>query len=285
VLRFVCFEERGTRTEKYLTVEKFMAFKLKPDDDQVWEPSGVTQLAAHLIYLVKVVAIQLCNHPDHWDEFDFDMLGEIFKNYRSTPFASIRTVFAEAKIIFKDVSKLKLFIPGDNRDEVNIDGCPFSVDLLRRSYVAIKEKLVELQAELFFHRNVELNVDLLADNVSDNSDKATIKFKTDDLGHSAERLILRHIYQVEGLKSAFIVPSSNGATRFNVDAVENYLRSYNKFSDYLLAAIHISSGMPARGTELAAHLVRNIPMAHRNVNLAHGKVFLFPRYIYCLLYF
>jgi hypothetical protein len=60
--------------------------------------------------------------------------------------------------------------------------------------------------------------------------------------------------------------------------MRRYIKLAGELMDELLVLVHMSSGQPARGTELAALLWRNTATGERNVYLSHGTVMLLQRY-------
>jgi hypothetical protein len=65
--------------------------------------------------------------------------------------------------------------------------------------------------------------------------------------------------------------NSDGHIQWNRNQVNHWNKKVDELGQWLLAAYHLSSGMPARATEIAAFTYRNTPTKSRNLFVSKGK--------------
>ncbi|KAF9521817.1 hypothetical protein CPB83DRAFT_778069, partial [Crepidotus variabilis] len=75
--------------------------------------------------------------------------------------------------------------------------------------------------------------------------------------------LLRSALGNEAFRQKMVTHLAPGVLRFNHLALRTWLVEYAKFHDLLLTYIHITSGAPARGTEMTAMLLVNTPLYPR----------------------
>ena len=76
----------------------------------------------------------------------------------------------------------------------------------------------------------------------------------------------------------FVTGNINNSNIFREEALNHYFKIYDEYAELCSLAVHVWSGMPARGTEIAANLLRNVTHGRRTVFYAHKIIFIFSHY-------
>ncbi len=93
----------------------------------------------------------------------------------------------------------------------------------------------------------------------------------------SDTCLLSRIYRNPHLRQRFLLQNSNGRLNWQTSTVANYLKKYDEFIQELCFAIHLLSGMPARGTELETYQIRNTASCQKSVFFERLKsLFLLP---------
>lgn len=93
-----------------------------------------------------------------------------------------------------------------------------------------------------------------------------------------ETFLTRLIYQNSSLRAQFIESIENGKIKWHAEAVFKYLQVYNDFVEEIVFLCHLTSGMPARGTELETYSIRNSASSQRSMFLKGNKLFFYTTY-------
>ena len=91
--------------------------------------------------------------------------------------------------------------------------------------------------------------------------------------------LLTRVLTSQALRSDMVsCIDADGTVHYRHNRATEYLKKHAQFVHNLLLVIHIGSGMPARGTELAAYRVQDGRSTRRNVFFLGKQVVLFAEY-------
>ncbi|KAJ5605378.1 hypothetical protein N7510_008149 [Penicillium lagena] len=248
--------------------------------------------------LVAQRAVQLVD--DGQVAYTGDMIDEMRERFlvfgTRTPFHWITRLRAYGKRVQTTSTGLGYLIWSDDRQSLTFREVHLAISDLRR-FVETQIELARWDLEqLFLLREDEdsgnktregtiptLPLSQLVDDPINNS--RGWNFLSDPRNHAVlpttgERWLVDHILASDTLREEFIsVRQSDSRVRFQKAAVEDYRGLVNQFLRRLLLAIHITSGQPARATELLSVRHRNTPEGrHRNIFIENGLIAIVTAY-------
>lgn len=91
------------------------------------------------------------------------------------------------------------------------------------------------------------------------------------------QLIFHHLASNSDMASTLFT-NHNSSICVNEHDARNYIKKCSELLESLLCLCHLSSGQPARATELASMMLRNTATAVRSFYIYQGKVLLMPSY-------
>ncbi|KAJ2801470.1 hypothetical protein H4R20_003656, partial [Coemansia guatemalensis] len=191
-----------------------------------------------------------------------------------TPFASVmgaKYIIKKAEMCVGRDGKL-VWAPNSNYTELEYDSVRVRITDLSRGYFGMLDKLRELCDELLrgFAVPGELNMsrEYMDNSMSQGHDAS---FLGDSYLKSIESLLFSHL----GSKQAFY----NSVTKtWDTVKIADWQIQADEFMDYLMAAIHIAGGQPARAPEFTSVLYRNCHGSIRGTCIRWSKFSLVTRY-------
>lgn len=238
----------------------------------------IGQNAARIVYIIKMVYyIYYREGPGRWDDFERN-LGALHGDGMNVP-ASVFMLLKDAKkAAFEQRSPIAIFEtrPGF---EINFFGKLVRYDkfplIVQASRSKISRLKMQLSVGLVF---ADIDTGKVIDDFSNrDSDYGMVYNAT---GYS-KRYIIESICRNETLRGQFLNVEETvetGRLVWRSDAVKRYLKIYDLFIEELAFFIHLTSGMPARATELETYTIRNTASSQRSVFLKGKKLFFYATY-------
>ena len=90
--------------------------------------------------------------------------------------------------------------------------------------------------------------------------------------------LLRHVLREERFRASMVSSVENGRIAWRREAAQAYLATCSKYVELTLLLIHLTSGMPARGTELETYHISNGVSSMRSLYYHEGHIFFFADY-------
>ena len=157
-----------------------------------------------------------------------------------------------------------------DKGDVQVDGVNLHLTEMQTAYAKIVAKCKELQDRLLFGAKKDVIIEDVDQNNSGRAAGQGIRCRQAEKQEGYSHHLLLKVVRDEGLRARMIDGGVTDSIVFKAAEVTSYLRLHEEFMTFFAAVIHISSGCPARGTELARYTITN-DAVHRRVVYFFGN--------------
>lgn len=275
-----CLQETGTNIDrKNFTIMRALIFETFDSEIQKWkEPAVVTQHIAAIQYALRAIgAWQIQEKSSEQQKkllkhFETETENNAFDALCST--MALAAKFAESQPKFPtvsfDIDENRL--PSRTKLRVGSEIIDISTDF-RNGYVNLISKMSNLlNIDIAKGYKMEellpqmMNDGSLPESYGQNIWKANPKLS--DHPQPLMELLLHQVWRTRGEEEL---------NEHNLPLMK-WLGNCDKFVELLLGAIHISSGAPARASELASYLLSTTDLGDRSLYIQNGTVCIFQTY-------
>ena len=260
-------------------VSAFMRLRATQNGERLARPDDIGHWSVYLIYAARLAVAQKVIGDPNLRRHELDaVLSLVSYPNAPSPFHSLVSLRRDARTACDlNVSRPQISdVPGSAYRELRILGVERTISLddlgamCTRLQASIRCRLLKLTAGVPLLRLDQLHP-------SGNAER--LEFAETTPGKS--------VIPDRSADVAAALAARGGATAFGplltatgLDSagVNAYLREASELVDELVTLVHISSGQPARGTELAALLWRNTANAERSLYASRGTLVLVQRY-------
>jgi hypothetical protein len=256
-------------------------------DHRLARPDDVGHWAVHLIYAARLaVASKVADYVGLTQTQLQDALATVTYPNAPSPFDTLVSVRREARAAASgDVGRATISdVPGSEYRAVRVLGVTRTIslddlgDMCMRLQTSVRARLAVLTAGVPLLRLSDLcGVGETPDQLEFGETTAGRAVIPDRSGPVADAIAAAAWRRGGGTLLPF-GPMVTASGALDARGVNTYLREASRVVDELLTLVHVSSGQPARGSELAALLWRNTATAERNVYVRHGTLLLLQRY-------
>ncbi|KAJ2861091.1 hypothetical protein GGI22_002543, partial [Coemansia erecta] len=159
--------------------------------------------------------------------------------------------------------------------QMTFDGKPITITHLANMYSHVFV-ICEGKIQTLLHRfEVPTSVNIYSTSDACNSTKPGYSFLTDPDNKyaSLDDGLFKHLSKV-----GFYKQHENGQKVFKIELLDKWLGDAANLINYLMVAIHLSAGQPARSTETSSLLFRNRTDAARNLFIRDGQFMIITAY-------
>lgn len=250
-----------------------------PRAEEKWKQAkDVTSIISPLLYSVRVNGL-----AEVFDDPSVDITTAL--SYIQTDKNQLKAVqllcstMAKAKK-YSDASALNCtWTEGSYFTELEVNNVLVSITGLR----ALVQNLIRLAKEKLprLCRGADIDVNIDPKTIKDDRQRCdpAYNFLSDDrnkLQHDRFKFcIMRKVMSEAHLRNEFFERGVDGKARWSSSALERWLDESGKFVELLQALIHVTFGMPPRGSEYKYFTIKNTQLMRRSVFWDHSTIMLF----------
>ena len=269
--------------EASMIMPLFIRFMCKIEDNNFMQPNSISSLCSKMIYLIKMTIILEVNSLN--TELYKDKIAYLKRNriwalgdkFNTRGIVNdIRTCAYKFAMNTNIIPKILVDI--NDRWSFEYNGISFSLDVVQSTFKSILLKLTTIQSAILNGFQPSLKLDLIIDKVSNNANGYKMQYTEDLIVNQNLSCSLVNNFWATGKLNEYIYGKRNGSFIWNMKKVKEIFNLYNEFIEYLLVLIHMVSGMPARGTELATYSISNGPLSLRTVRYSNEQIYFVTMY-------
>ena len=247
--------------------EEFLRASLFNEERSYMGTVNVGPLCAKLLYLQKIAAIHMLSHT--FGKARKRLVAKYKRTFNLCSLnghSAVATIMNLARNIASTmISRYRVVPLSLEKGDIQVDGVNMSLVDMRTAYAKIAAKCAALQESLLLGAHLSFNVEDIDQNNSGRVIGQGIKCREMVRQEHYTHYLLRHILKNDAMRAKFIDSGVNDAIRFKASEVTSYLRQHEEFTTFFTALVHISSGCPARGTEIGRYTIANDPVQRRVV--------------------
>jgi hypothetical protein len=253
-------------------------------------PMSYSPDLSKFIKIAQMLVIQraVCAANEGEVEHPSDMLDEMRERFMvrgsRTAFDWACRLRTYAKKVVSNTTSLGYIVWSEDGGTVTYKDTSFSMESMR-DFVALQVRKAQKELESLLLLHPEENRDdvvpsFFLHRLQDdhgNSQKGWNFFKdmrnTDQLQDGGERWLLDRVLENDWLRDEMLHVTKESQIRWKVKAVQTYFAQVDQFLERMLLLVHITSGQPARGTELMALQHSNTAQGHhRGIFIEEGLI-------------
>lgn len=259
-------EQTTTDTEDRLVVEDYLRYRFTREDRSLLSAHEIHGLTSKLMYLLNLAAVLVViGVPVGRQRLQaVKKVSWLFRNRSGSAFVELRRCNNLAKSISRRTPANPSITEGTTVDSFMYNDCEVTWQQVRMAYTAIRQQCVDLQRKLCFGRLIEVPVQAVSKGMSNRRPGVGLGLDDPSIeGH----LNMALIHECYGRQCEYVLADP-----------KDYHRVHDQFVRCLLALIHISSGGPARGTELCSYTILNNGAVQRSLFFDGSRVFFVPHH-------
>ena len=241
--------------------------------------SFITRCLAQIIYAARLCILHMVQNSDDKEE---PSIIQLCKSTVNAPIFNLWDIKRLAKKISSETpgnQKIE-WVPNNRFDELRIRGNLLSLNELQLVMEKCQEDLYKL-----LHHNLLLGFrpdttkfKKLKDNIDNSNSCYSFLNEVANQLQTDQLHVVRHIIKNQNLSRDFIASNDEASIQWNQERIQVWYVQCRKFVDLLIAAIHISSGQPCRGTEMATYRICNQLFDKRSLFLGKETSYLLQTY-------
>ena len=242
---------------------------------QFMQPKDITTNLAKLTWAVRLTMAyelhQLVKADDTLDFLDaFTTIQPYIMDHQPTTFGSIRALQHFATHIAESTLAAPKLWWTDHvaYSALRFEGKPLTLAQLNQVFHTLEQQLIKVWTQdVLMGLDVHATYAELADNLTESRPGYSCFDDHDNSLHSQRGNLYKAVLSSPALAKRFLLPDRQ---QLNLLECRRWLTSLAEYEKLLMLSIEMTSGAPARGTELVSMLACNTSLRHRNI-MALGK--------------
>jgi hypothetical protein len=242
---------------------------LEPEGHFV-KPKDITSNLAKLTWAVRLAMVyelhELANADESLEYLDvFSTIESYVLDHQPTTFGSIRSLQHFATYISQSTLAAPKLWWTDHvgYSALRYEGKPVTLAQLGQVFESLEQRLLKVWTEdVLMGLDVYASYGELADNLTESRPGYSCFEDRDNTLHSQRDSLFKAVVGTPALAQRFLLPNSQ---QLNMLECRRWLSKLAEFEKLLMLSIEMTSGAPARGTELTSMLACNTSVRHRNI--------------------
>lgn len=262
----------------------FVRFWCKNSNGSLQHPNNIARICSKLIYLCKLT---LLLELDTLQDYSFVQKVAYIKKNRvfalgngCTNRGILTRIRSDAWACNSNAEIIgRISIPDLNRRfDIVYDGVLLKLANLQNAFHAAYSKCIQIQHKILDGLNANIDLSKIVDHFCNNAYGYGFKY-TENANVQLEiaSALLLHLNS-SGKISEYVHAIHNDSIIWNSQKAKQVLSLYDTFIENLLLVVHIGSGIPARGSELATYSIVNGESSLRTVRIMDNLVYFLPSY-------
>ena len=262
----------------------FVRFWCKNSNGSLQHPNNIARICSKLIYLCKLtLLLELDTFPDYSfvQKVAYIKRNRVFALENGCYNRGILTRIRSDAWACNSNSEIigRISIPDLNRRfDIVYDGVLLKLVSLQNVFYVAYSKCMELQHKILDGLNAGIDLSKIVDHFSNNAFGYGFKY-TENANVQLEiaSALLLHLNST-GKINEYVHAIHDDSIIWNTQKAKQVLTLYDNFIENLLLVVHIGSGIPARGSELATYSIVNGESSSRTVRIMDNLVYFLPSY-------
>ena len=195
---------------------------------------------------------------------------------------NLRTLYREARLFAMELGRKVTIVRALDQDQLSINDCNYGLTFHRKLIVDLTADVKVLHDKLCFGAKLPIEYNTIIDDPCNTHVDYCIRYRNDIKNAEARRFVLEHIINDPTLRDCFIesidTESARPCVTFRQSGIDEYLKILDEYNWKIAVLVHLTSGMPARATEIVTNMVRSSSCALRTVHYAQRMVYLVTSY-------
>jgi hypothetical protein len=234
------------------------------------EPKDITSNLARLTWAVRLAITyelhQLAKADETLDYLQvFSSIQRYVVDHQPTTFGSLRSLQHFATHVAQSTLAAPKLWWTDHvgYSALRYEGKPLSLTQLSQLFQTLEQKLVNAWTdEVLMGLDLHAAYGELTDNLTESRPGYSCFEERDNTLHSQRGNLFKAVLSTPALAQRFLLPNSQ---QLNMLECRKWLSRLAEFEKLLMLSIEMTSGAPARGTELTSMLACNTSLRHRNI--------------------
>ena len=240
------------------------------------DPRELASRTNHILYVIRLSILEeISSLPRAEVEAYMTTNERYYKRGFLSVYGELREILGQATAIANTSFNIPVIIHGDDYEDLTIRGRNLHFNDVRGAARNALSKCRELLGQLTFGMELPFDLNNIVDDMSCRTPGYSLGLGTTvEERKKSSRALLVVLLSNPEIRSRFLDEENN----WNREEMSLYLNLYSEYIDSLFLLIHLTSGQPARGTEIATLTIANGPTGHRSVMWYKGRMLLLCHY-------
>ncbi len=246
----------------------FLALYCLQEDGAYKVPGSVSHILVRLLRAIRLVTLrEIHRRHDLNAELDrCELAKELHcwvKGKANTTYSYLYSINQYAQALARSSQSLPRIWWSDHKGYTQMLYCgqPVSLDHLRGMIYHVQTRAAKLWSDVLYGLDIHITYpQLLSDNLTETAPKYSFLDDPRNTAFAEATPLLEKFMQNKEISKNFVLNDGS----FNATGARQWLTCLAKLEALLITGIHMSSGGPARGTELTSMQMRNTSLRTRN---------------------